>query len=362
MQSVSTLFESVKIGAIHLPNRMVMAPLTRGRANPDHVPDNLMAEYYVQRASAGLIVTEATAISPQGFGWFGAPGLWTDSHVQGWRNVTDSVHRANGRIFLQLWHMGRVSHPDFQNGQLPVGPSAIAAQGDAHVPTGKKPYVTPRALETSEIAGIVKDYARATKLAKEAGFDGVEIHGANGYLIDQFIRDGSNHRSDAYGGTVPNRVRFLLEVTEAVADAWLPDRVGVRLSPTGPYNDMKDSNPAETFTYAARALNTFGLAYLHVLEGLPGHWSAVPGPRVSPQLRDAFKGPFIVNAGYDAPKGAAAIAHGEADLVAYGTPFLANPDLVERFKTGAPLNAPQVDTFYSGGAKGYTDYPRLQQA
>jgi N-ethylmaleimide reductase len=362
MQSIASLFEPLQVGAIQVPNRMVMAPLTRGRANSDHTPNELMAEYYVQRATAGLIITEATAISPQGFGWFGAPGIWTQPHVNGWGRVVEAVHRAGGRIFLQLWHMGRVSHPDFQNGALPVGPSAIAAQGQAHTPDGKKPYVTPRPLETREIAGIVKDYARATRLAKDAGFDGVEIHGANGYLLDQFLRDGSNQRTDAYGGSVPNRARLLLEVTEAVAEAWSPDRVGVRLSPTNAYNDMQDSNPVETFSYAARSLNSLGLAYLHVVEGLPGHWSAVPGPQVLPHLRKAFSGVLVANGGYDAPKGAAAIAHGDADLVAYGTPFLANPDLVERFQQGAPLNPPQMETFYAGGSKGYTDYPFLQTA
>jgi N-ethylmaleimide reductase len=358
----NSLFTSTKVGKLTLANRLIMAPLTRGRADADRSPNDLMAEYYEQRATAALIVTEATAISPQGYGWFGAPAIYNAAHVEGWRKVTNAVHRHGGRIFLQLWHMGRVSHPDFQNGALPVGPSAIAAEGEAHTPNGKKPYVTPRALETNEIAAIVRDYANAARLARDAWFDGVEIHAANGYLIDQFLRDGSNQRADRYGGSVENRARFLLEVTEAVARAWSPDRIGVRLSPTNPYNDMRDSDPLKTFTFAVHALNRFGLAYLHVFEGLPGHWSAQPGERVTPHLRRLFKGPLIVNGGYDRATAARAIAEGEADLVAFGTQFIANPDLVERFRAGAPLNPSDVNTFYAGGPRGYTDYPALTEA
>jgi N-ethylmaleimide reductase len=346
---------------LQLPNRFVMAPLTRGRNGPDHTPNSLVVEYYVQRATAGLIVTEATAISPQGFGWLGAPGIYEANHVAGWRKVTDAVHAAGGRIFLQLWHMGRVSHPDFLAGHLPVGPSAIAAQGDTHTPLGKKDYVTPRALDAGEVPGIVRDYARAAERAREAGFDGVELHGANGYLIDQFLRDGSNQRSDRYGGSVANRIRFLLEVTEAVVGAWSPDRVGVRLSPTGQYNDMRDSNPKVTFTAAAQKLDRFGLAYLHVMEGLPGHWAHTAGEQVTPHMRAAFKGPFIVNGGYSPARADADIAEGETDLVAFGVPFLANPDLVERVRRGAPLNPPDMATFYSPGPKGYTDYAVFQE-
>ncbi len=354
------LFTPFKAGALELPNRLVMAPLTRGRANPDGTPHPRMVEYYRQRATAGLIISEATAISAQGVGWVNAPRIYTQAHVEGWKPVTEAVHQAGGRIFLQLWHMGRASHPDFHNGALPVSASAIAAQGEAHTAGGKKPYVTPRALETDEIAGVVQDYARAARLAREAGFDGVEIHAANGYLIDQFLRDGSNQRTDDYGGSVANRVRFLLEVTAAVAGAWSADHVGVRLSPTNPYNDMRDSNPVATFTHAAKILNRFKLAYLHVLEGLPGHWSAIPGLRVSPSIKAAFKGPFIANAGYDAATAAHSINEGESDLVAFGVPFIANPDLVQRFRTGAPLNPPDMATFYGGTEKGYTDYPVLQ--
>lgn len=355
----NVLFSSFKVGALSLPNRFVMAPLTRGRAEADGTPSALMADYYVQRASAGLIVSEATAVSPLAVGWVGAPRIYNASHARGWGKVTDALHRAGGRIFLQLWHMGRVSHPDFLNGQVPVGPSAIAAAGDSHTATGHKPYVTPHALEAQEIPGVIRDYAYAARLAREAGFDGVELHGANGYLIDQFLRDGSNQRKDAYGGSAANRARFLLEVTEAVASAWAPERVGVRLSPTGAYNDMRDSNPVETFTYAAQALNRFGLAYLHVMEGLPGHWAHVPGTQVTPHLRAVFKGPMIVNGGYDAVKAAAAIEGGQTDLVAFGVPFLANPDFPERIRHAAALNAPDMATFYTGGARGYTDYPAL---
>jgi len=341
---------------------MVMAPLTRGRAEQDGTPNALMAEYYRQRATAGLIISEATAISAQGFGWVGAPGIYQDTHVAGWRGVTDAVHAGGGRIFLQLWHMGRVSHPAFLNGELPVGPSALAAKGDTHTPAGKKDYVVPRALAAVEIPGIVEDYARAARRAKEAGFDGVEIHAANGYLLDQFLRDGSNQRTDAYGGSVENRARLLLEVAATVAKAWSPDRVGVRLSPTHPYNDMRDSDPVKTFTYAARELNTLGLSYLHVLEGLPGHWSQGPGERVTPHLRRLFKGPLMVNGGYDAAAAARVLSEGQADLVAFGTAFLANPDLVERIRANAPLNAPNMATFYTPGPAGYTDYPALAQA
>lgn len=356
---INPLFSPFQVGAFALPNRFVMAPLTRGRANPDRVPNDLMVEYYTQRATAGLIITEATAVSPQGFGWLGAPAIYNEAQAAGWRKITDAVHEAGGRIILQLWHMGRVSHPDFQNGELPVGPSAVAAQGDVHTPTGKQLYVKPRALETAEIAGIVEDYAQATRLACQAGFDGVEIHGANGYLIDQFLRDGSNHRTDQYGGSIENRVRFLTEVTAAVVHAWSADRVGVRLSPLGRYNDMQDSTPVQTFTQAAKELNRMGLAYLHVLEGLPGHWSHVEGERVSPHLRAAFQGPFIANAGYDAQAAERAINAGETDLVAFGVPFLANPDLIERVRRGASLNPPDMATFYTSGVKGYTDYPAL---
>jgi N-ethylmaleimide reductase len=318
-----------------------------------------MAEYYSQRAAAGLIVTEGTAISPQGYGWMGSPAIYTEAHVAGWKGVTESVHRQGGRIFLQLWHTGRVSHPDFQDGETPIGPSAIAASGDTHTPSGEKPYVMPRAMTRRDIANAVREYAQAAERAWAAGFDGVEIHAANGYLIDQFIRDGSNHRTDAYGGSVQKRLRFLLEVTEAVAQRVPVDRIGVRLSPTNSYNDMLDRDPAATFTQAAKALNRFGLAYLHVVETVAQDTSSRSQVRIAPHMRAAFDGPLILNGGYDATTGAAALAAGEADLIAYGRRFLANPDLVERFRRDAPLNQPDTSTFYTDGPKGYTDYAPL---
>jgi N-ethylmaleimide reductase len=357
---VSALFQPYTLGAIKLPNRMIMAPLTRGRAGEKRIPNALMAEYYLQRASAGLIISEATQISEQGAGWREAPGIHTDEQVKGWQMTTDAVHKAGGRIFLQLWHTGRASHPDFQpGGVLPVSASAIAIVGEAHTPLGKKPYVAPRALELDEIPLVVQDYANATRRAQEAGFDGVEIHAANGYLIDQFLRDGSNKRTDAYGGNIANRARFLLEVTEAVVKAWSPERVGIRLSPKSSFNSMHDSDPIATFTHVAQELNQFGLVYLHSLEALPGHMLAEEGEEVSKHMRRAFQGTFMINGGYDAVKGSEAITNGDADLVAYGVPFLANPDLPERYRRGVELNAPDQATFYSPGVKGYTDYPAL---
>ena len=355
---VNTLFTPFTIGDLDLPNRILMAPLTRCRTGLDRVPSDIMVEYYRQRAAAGLIITEATIVSPQGAGYVNTPGIYNAGQVRAWQRVTDTVHAEGGRIFLQLWHTGRSSHQDFQpGGAPPVAPSAIAIRGELHTHTGKKPYPTPRALELREIPGIVADFAHAARLACAAGFDGVELHAANGYLIDQFLRDGTNHRTDRYGGSVENRARFLLEVTEAVIGAWRPERVGVRLSPTGSFGDMHDSSPSATFGYAAAQLNRFGLAYLHVTEPLPGNPMASDLPRVAPLLRRAFQGPFIINGGYDARTGRRAIDEGEADLVAYGVPFLISPDLVERFRIGAPLNPPDMATFYQGGAKGYIDYP-----
>ena len=354
----SPLFTSFQVGSLTLPNRMVMAPMTRGRANSDGSPNELIAQYYKQRATAGLIVTEATAISPQGTGWVGAPGIFTDAHVAGWKLVTDAVHQAGGHIFLQLWHMGRVSHPDFLNGELPVGPSAVAAIGETHTPFGKKSYVTPRALTLDEIKATIADYGRAAKLAKQAGFDGVEMHAANGYLIDQFIRDCSNKRTDEYGGSIENRVRFLMEATKAAIAEWSADRVAVRFSPTSQYNDMSDSTAEATFTYASERLGELGLAYLHIIEPIAGQMF-VAVPPVAPSMRRAFKGTVIVNGGYDAITAAAAINEGLADAVAFGVPFLTTPDLVHRFDAGLPLNAPDYSTIHTNGANGFTDYPVL---
>jgi N-ethylmaleimide reductase len=362
MPNTSKLLSSFRLGRLELKNRMVMAPMTRSRALLDgNVPNPLAAPYYTQRASAGLVITEATPVSPQGVGYIRTPGMHSPEQVAGWRRVTEAVHAAGGVIFAQLWHVGRVSHPDFHDGRLPVAPSAIGYEGEVFTFQGKKRVVTPRALETEELPGVLDQFRRAAENAREAGFDGVELHGSNGYLLDQFLRDGSNQRTDAYGGSIENRARFPLEVARAVVDVWGAERVGYRLSPQSfPYAGMTDSSPAETFTYMARELGRLGLGYLHVTEAVSG--KGVPGPeqRISPLLRKAFQGAFIVNGGYDARTGEAAIAQGEADLVAYGVPFLANPDLPERFRHEAPLNPVDASTFFTGEEKGYTDYPTLR--
>ena len=352
-QDAAPLFTPVTVGDLTLPNRIAMAPLTRNRAGTGDVPVPLNAEYYRQRATAGLIVTEASQISPQGKGYPDTPGIYSREQIAGWQGVTDAVHKAGGRIFLQLWHVGRISHPSLQQGgALPVAPSAIKPEGSAMTATGLQPFVTPRALETAELPGIVESYRQAALNAKEAGFDGVEVHAANGYLLDQFLRDGTNHRTDAYGGSVANRARLLLEVVEVVSKAIGAGRVGVRLSPVGAFNDMKDSDPVTTFLYVADKLGSRGLAYLHVYETDPAgfDWAA---------LKSAFGGPYIANGAYDKARAAAVLASGRADLVAFGVPFIANPDLVARFKTGAALTAADQATFYGGGEHGYTDYPTL---
>lgn len=353
------LFRPLQVGALELPHRIVMAPLTRARAT-NRVPNDLMAEYYRQRSSAALIISEATAISEQGYGWHGAPGIYTSEQVAGWQHVTSAVHAAGGRIFLQLWHMGRVSHPDYQGGQLPVGPSAIAATGEAHTPTGKQPFVVPHPLTQREIASIVDDYAAATRRAREAGFDGVEIHGANGYLIDQFLRDSSNQRTDKYGGPIQNRLRFLREVVEAVTSAWSAERTGLRLSPTMNGNGMGDAEPIALYSQAAQMLNDFNLAYLHVAEAIkPGRLFNPDAPRVTPHIRQAFVGTLIANGGYDLRSAVAALSDSLADAVAFGQSFLANPDLPARLRADVQLNLPDPATFYSHGREGYVDYPAL---
>ena len=353
------LLSPTKIGALELPNRVVMAPMTRSRANnPERAPFELHAEYYRQRAAAGLLITEATSVSPQGVGYVFTPGIWSDAQVTGWKKVTSAVHAAGGRIFLQLWHVGRISHSTFQQGgALPVSSSAVKLEGELMLPDfSKAPYETPRALETSEIAGIVKDFAEGARRAKVAGFDGVEIHGANSYLIDQFMRNGVNQRTDQYGGSIENRVRLALEVVDAVVAVWGPGRVAIRLSPTSPWNGMGDSDPIALYTHLAKELDKRPLAYVHLSEAL----SADPKTlRATPAIRAAYKGSLIVNGGYTAETAERDIAAGEGDLVAFGVPYLANPDLVERFQTGAVLNAPDVSTFYGGAEKGYTDYPTL---
>jgi N-ethylmaleimide reductase len=351
------LFSPTKLGAISLKNRIVMAPLTRSRAPKETgVPQDLNVTYYQQRASAGLIVTEATPISAMGHGYILLPGIYTKAQVAGWRKVTDAVHAAGGKIVLQLWHVGRISHPSLINGALPVAPSAIKPAGQAFTYEGLVDFVEPRALEASEISAIVQEYVHATKCALEAGFDGVEIHAANGYLLDQFLRDGSNKRTDNYGGSVENRARLLMEVTKAVVDVAGADKTGLRLSPVNPFNDMQDSNPQALFNYVAGALNQFNLAYLHVVEGgMDGDMGSFDFV----QMRKQFKGSYMANFGYDKARGNAAIASGHADVIAFGVPFIANPDLVERYKTDAPLNEADANSFYGGAEKGYTDYPFL---
>lgn len=359
--STQPLLTEATAGALVLRNRMVMAPMTRNRA-PDGQPSELMIEYYRQRASAGLIITEGAQIAADAIGYPNTPGIHDAEQVAGWRKVTDAVHAEGGTIVLQLWHTGRISHPSLLGGQTPVAPSAIKPAGKIYTASGMQEFVTPRALELHEIPAIVAQYRQAAKLAREAGFDGVEIHAANGYLIDQFLRDGTNHRTDEYGGAVENRVRFLVEVTEAVLQEWPAGRVGVRFSPVNPFNDIADSDPVGTFTYAAERMNRYGLAYLHVIDPVRDAKGNALQPSVAPALRRAWAGTFIVNGGYTRELGNDAIVNGDADLVAYGVPFLANPDLVERFALGASLNAPDVARFYAGGEKGYTDYPVLEGA
>lgn len=350
------LLSSVHVGALELRNRMVMAPLTRSRAGDGDAATPMMATYYRQRSTAGLIITEASQISAQGKGYPRTPGIFTSAQVDGWKQVTDAVHQEGSRIFLQIWHVGRLSHRTVQpSGVLPVAPSAIKAEGEIFTVDGPKTLETPRALHIDEISGVVADFRRAAENAKQAGFDGVEIHAANGYLIDQFLRDGTNVRTDAYGGSLQNRTRFLKEVVEAVIPVFGPAQTGVRLSPRFDGFSMSDSNPRTTFGYAAELLSQYGLAYLHVLQAGKGDFSFT-------ELKRRFGGTYIANSGYNAERAAEAIRSGEADLVSFGTPFLANPDLVERFRVGAPLNAPDPATFYQGEERGYTDYPTLPKA
>jgi N-ethylmaleimide reductase len=349
--SLDALFLPVRLGPVRLANRVVMAPMTRRRANADNVPSPLAATYYGQRASAGLIISEACLVCAEGASFPGSPGLYNRAQEQAWAAIVEAVHRASGRIFAQLWHAGRYSDPAFLAGALPVAPSAIALRGEFVAATGRQAFVTPRRLRIDELPALVESFARAARHARQAGFDGVEIHAAQGYLLDQFLRDGTNHRDDGYGGSVTGRARLLYEVVEAVTAPLGADRVGVQLSPQSTLGDMHDSNPVGTFTQVAEHLDTYGLAYLHVFEPI------APGVRVSAYLRRAFRGPFIVNGGYDGATAVAAIANGAADLVSFGRSFIANPDLVDRLRREIPLAAPDPRTFYGGGAAGYTDYP-----
>jgi N-ethylmaleimide reductase len=356
----TNLFTPLQAGAWHLPNRILMAPLTRCRADEHHVPTALMAEYYSQRASAGMIIAEATAVMA-GCSAFGAePGIHSDAQVAGWKQVTDAVHAKGGKIVLQLWHGGRACHPFFNDGAIPVAPSAIPITNDEiHTPTGKVAHVTPRALTDEEIPGIIAGFGTAAANAKQAGFDGVEVHAANGYLLDEFLRDGSNQRDVNYGGTIANRARLLLEVLDATNEVWGSDRVGVRISPLNSYNSMRDRDPIALSTWLATKLNDYNLAYLHVMRA--DFFGEQQGDIMTP-IRAAYRGVLIGNMGYTAEESAQAISSGGLDAVAFGTPFLANPDLPTRFAKNAPLNPPDPTKFYSAGPEGYTDYPDLSAA
>ena len=354
------LFDPIRYGAIEAPNRIVMAPLTRGRSTREHVPTTLMVDYYAQRAEAGLIITEATGISQEGLGWPFAPGLWTDAQVEAWKPVVAAVHAKGGRIVAQLWHMGRLVHPTFLGGARPVSSSATVPPGHAHTYQGSIPYVQARPLDVAEISRLLDDYRRATANARAAGFDGVEIHAANGYLIDQFLRDNANFRTDDYGGPIENRIRLLREVAAAVVEVIGADRTGVRLSPNGEVQGVNDSQPHALFTAAAASLSTLGIAFLELREPPVDSTFGKPATTpVHPAIHAAFAGPLILNSDFDGPRGTAAINAGEADAIAFGRPFIANPDLVARLKAGAPLSAPDPATFYTPGPKGYTDYTVL---
>ena len=352
---MASLFDSLQVGELLLPNRVIMAPLTRARAGVERVPNKLMAEYYAQRASAGMILSEATSVTPMGVGYADTPGIWSEEQVQGWKLITSAVHAAGGRILSQLWHVGRISDPMFLKGELPVAPSAIAAPGHVSIVRPERAFVTPRALALEEIPGIIEAYWVGAVNAKKAGFDGVEIHGANGYLLDQFLQDGSNHRTDEYGGAIENRARLMLEVTDAVISVWSRGRVGMHLAPRGDAHGMGDSNPAATFGYVARELGKRKIAFICARE------SVGPG-RIGPELKKAFGGVYIANEKFDRLSAEQVVESGEADGVAFGKLFIANPDLPERLRVHGPLNAPDPGTFYAPGAKGYTDYPAMEEA
>ena len=350
-----TLFEPLQVGPLRLPNRIVLSPLTRSRSGVKRIPTGLMAQYYRQRATAGLIISEATAVTPMGVGYADTPGIWSDEQVAGWKTITKAVHDAGGRMFLQLWHVGRISDPMFLEGELPVAPSAITPAGQISLVRPKKSFITPRALTTKEIPGVVEAFRKGAENALAAGFDGVEIHGANGYLLDQFLQDKTNIRTDEYGGSVENRARFMLEVTDAVCSVWGAERVGMHLAPRGDAHDMGDSNPLETFSYVARELGERGLAFICAREHV--------GPdSIGPQLKQAFGGVYIANESFTKESATEILERGDADAVAFGKTYIANPDLPRRFALDAPLNEPDVNTFYAPGARGYIDYPALETA
>ena len=357
-----SLFQPLRLGAIEAPNRILMAPLTRGRSDPGSVPNAMMTEYYRQRAGAGLIISEATGISVEGLGWPSAPGIWNAGQTEGWKPVTEAVHEAGGRIVLQLWHMGRLVHPDFLGGEAPVSASATTGPDHAHTPTGRKPYEPARALARDEITRVVDDYARATANAKAAGFDGVQLHGANGYLVDQFLRDHTNLRDDDYGGPPENRVRFMREVLEALIAEWGADRVSIRLSPNGESQGADDSNPPAVFGEAARVIESLGLGFVELREpGPDGTFGRTDVPRQSPLIRSLYSGPLVLNSDFTAAEAEAAVADGRCDAVSFGRPYISNPDLATRIRVGAEW-APNVgvpQTWYMPGPAGYIDYPAL---
>ena len=359
--SNQALFQPFSLGPLTLPNRMVMAPMTRSRAGQERQPNALMGEYYVQRSSAGLLISEATTISEEANGWNESPGIYTEAMTQGWKSVVEQIHQAQGRIFLQLWHQGRASHSSFHGGQLAVAPSPIKINAESiHTPAGKQPHEVPRALETAEVPRVVEDYRKAAQRARDAGFDGVEIHGANGYLIDTFLQSKTNQRTDAYGGSVERRFQFLREVVEAILGVWPSNQVGVRLSPNGSFNDMGSPDYREQFTYTAQQLDQYGLAYLHLMDGLAFGFHELGTPMTLTEFRQVFRGPLIGNCGYTQESAEQAIHAGVAELSAFGRPFISNPDLVERFRNGWPLAAAaDVSAWYlPSGAAGYTDFPR----
>lgn len=354
-----TLHAPLRLGPHELSNRMVMAPMTRSRAGEGRAPTRLNRAYYRQRTSAGLIITEGAQVSPQGVGYPDTPGIHTDDQVEGWRGVVDAVHGEGGLIYLQLWHVGRISHPLYHEGEAPVAPSAVRPGGRVFTAEGMKRFVTPRSLETEEVGDVVGQFRHGAENALRAGFDGVEIHGANGYLVDQFLRSKTNRRTDRYGGSLENRLRFLTEVTEAVTGVWGEDRVGVRLSPLSSFNDMEDEDPETTFAGAARRLSELGIGYLHVVE--QDDFEDDGRSFDLGRLRDAFDGIYMVNGGYDQARAEKALTSGAADLVSFGRLFLANPDLPRRLEDDAPLNEPDPETFYGGDAEGYVDYPTLDE-
>lgn len=357
-----SLFDPIKLGAITAPNRIIMAPLTRGRATRDHVPTEMMRTYYAQRASAGLIITEATGISRQGLGWPYAPGIWTAEQVEAWKPVTEAVHEAGGRIFCQLWHMGRLVHSSFLGGEKPVSASATRAPREAHTYEGRQPYDEARPLEAAEIPGLLDDYARAAGHAMAAGFDGVQLHAANGYLIDQFLRDGTNLRDDEHGGPIENRIRLLVEAARAIIDVVGAERTAVRLSPNSQSPGLEDSDPEPLFVAAAEALAPMGLAFLELREpGPDGTFGRSDVPLSSPAIRRVYEGPLVLNSDYTLARAEEAIEEGRADAISFGRPFISNPDLAERLASGAPLASADQATWYSQGPEGYVDYPPLEK-